>query len=233
MSAAAIGVFAAVPSTALPHDPRASVRDAGVSRHVVRFLDGMALPAFVAGTQALDAAGVEDGERCGLFTISGWDPTHYQPELEPDEASGYTTVARHYITTASPLAWLRKMVNNPLCQLSITRGLRGPNNHVVGQAPGLALVLTLAGLAIDAGDADRMLIVAFDAPAGHASDHEVDGSAAALVLGPADQATTRLDVTRLRAIDDGRPGPAVGALDELISGLTPSEHHLVGARYAG
>jgi hypothetical protein len=192
----------------------------------------MALPAFVAGSQALEAAGVVDGERCGLFTISGWDPTHAQPELEGDDVASYTTVARHYITTASPLAWLRKMVNNPLCQLSITRGLRGPNNHVVGQAPGLALVLTLAGLAIDRGEAERMLVVAFDAPPGHASDHEVEGSASAVVLGPVDQAATTVELTRLRAIGEGGPGSAVAALDGLIAELTPIDPELVGARHA-
>ena len=106
---------------------KAAAKAAGAPRQALRFLDAMALPAFVAGVAALDAAGVTDGERCGLFTVGGWDPQQHQPELgEAGDDAGYTEVARHYITTALPTDWLRKMLNNVLCQLSMTRNLPAP-----------------------------------------------------------------------------------------------------------
>lgn len=201
-----MSVVAGVPSAALPDDLLAAAKATGAKRQVIRFLDGMALPAFVAGITALDAAGVADGERCGIFTVSGWDPDQHQPEI--DEAPSYTTVARHYITTASPTAWLRKMVNNVLCQLSLTRNLRGPNNHVVGGVDALAAVLVLGERAIAGGVADHVLVVAYDTPPGHESDHEVAGQAAALVLGGPANGVLRPE-----------PAPrAVDALDALLGG---------------
>jgi hypothetical protein len=206
-------------------DLRAAARASGASRPVMRFLDGMALPAFVAGVAALDAAGVTDGERCGVFTVSGWDPDQHQPDIGP-EAPSVTTVARHYITTASPTAWLRKMVNNTLCQLSLTRNLRGPNNHVVGGPEALAVALVMADRAVAGGAADHILVVAFDAPAGHESDHEVDGEAAAVVVGrPGPGSPPRPAVTDLVGPATGPAGGAphvraVDALDALAGGAT-------------
>jgi 3-oxoacyl-(acyl-carrier-protein) synthase len=230
---AGVGVVAAVASHELPADAgelKAAAKAAGAPRQVVRFLDGMALPAFVAGMTALDAAGVTepaDGERCGLFTISGWDPDQHQPELGPDQGdqpATYETVARHYITTASPMAWLRKMVNNVLCQLSLSRNLRGPNNHVVGGPGALAAVLALGGRSIETGGADRVLVLAYDAPLGHESDHDVAGQAAAVVLGPAQPGRSALPAPATRDIGsrgdgpaNGHGGRAVDALDALIA----------------
>jgi hypothetical protein len=213
-----VGIVAAIASDDLPDDLRAAAKAAGAPRQVARFLDGMALPAFVAGVAALDAAGVTDGERCGLFTVSGWDPDQPQPEIG-DEPASYTTVARHYITTASPMTWLRKMVNNALCQLAMTRDLRGPNNHVVGGTGALAAVLTLGQRAIEGGAADDVLIVAYDAPVGHESDHEVDGQACAVVLGPAGSGASPLMVpeVELGSGEGGHGGRAVDTLDALVA----------------
>jgi 3-oxoacyl-(acyl-carrier-protein) synthase len=233
-------IVATVASAHLPADLLVRARASGAGRQVTRFLDGMALPAFVAGISALDAAGVADGERCGLFTVSGWDPDPQQPELDGDEGGDaatatYRTVARHYITTASPMSWLPKMVNNALCQLSMTRGLRGPNNHVVGGRGALAAVLLLGRRAIESGAADHVLIVAYDAPVGQESDFEVEGQAAALVLGTGADGTVvsgaagsvgTVGEGRDRAVGgrgdrgSGASGDrAVDALDELIAAL--------------
>jgi 3-oxoacyl-(acyl-carrier-protein) synthase len=216
----AVAVLAAASSGSLPEDLRAAAKAAGAPRQVVRFLDGMALPAFVAGTAALDRAGVSDGERCGVFTVSGWDPDQHQPDVD-DEPASYRTVARHYITTASPMTWLRKMVNNVLCQLAMVRDLRGPNNHAVGGSDALAAILALGQRAIATGAADHVLIVAYDAPPGRESDHEVDGEGAALVLGPADEGRVALPRTgpvgRAFDADPEAERRAVDVLDALIA----------------
>jgi 3-oxoacyl-(acyl-carrier-protein) synthase len=235
--AASCGVVATVAAADLPDDLKAAAKAAGAPRRVTRFLDGMALPAFVAGTTALDAVGVTDGERCGLFTVSGWDPDQHQPDIG-GESPSYATVARHYITTASPTAWLRKMVNNTLCQLSLTRNLRGPNNHVVGGQGALAALIVFADQALTAGVADHVLIVAYDAPPGHESDHEIEGHAAAVVLGPAGPGATPLPAveavgTPASGATNGHEGRAVDALEALISatrsaadtGTAPREPH--------
>jgi 3-oxoacyl-(acyl-carrier-protein) synthase len=214
----AVGIAAAVPSDALPADLRAAAKAAGVPRQVVRFLDGMALPAFVAGLTALDAAGVTepaDGERCGLFTVSGWDPDQHQPDLGGEPAS-YETVARHYITTASPMSWLRKMVNNVLCQLAMTRNLRGPNNHVVGGSDALAAVLALGRRAVARGTADQVLVVAYDAPAGDESTPDPAGAAAALVLTGAASARPLPTLPAFPAEAGAADVRAVDTLDALI-----------------
>ena len=187
-----VAVVATVRGADLPPagELKAAAKAAGAPRQAVRFLDAMALPAFVAGVAALDAAGVTDGERCGLFTVGGWDPQQHQPDLgEAGDGAGYTEVARHYITTALPTDWLRKMLNNVLCQLSMTRNLRGPNNHFVGGAGALAAALAFGRRSVASGAADHVLVLAFDAPSGHESDHEVPGDACALVLGVAPAGT--------------------------------------------
>lgn len=209
-----VTAIAAVASRALADDLRAAAKAAGATRQVTRFLDGMALPAFVAGVTALDAAHVTDGERCGLFTVSGWDPDQPQPDIG-DEPASYITVARHYITTASPMTWLRKMVNNALCQLAMTRGLRGPNNHVVGGTGALAAVLALGQWAVESDAADYVLIVAYDTPVGHESDFEVDGQACAVVLGIGAPGASPLAL----------PGVGTGTCNGTCNGARPEIRH--------
>lgn len=204
---------AAVTSTELPADLKAEAKRYA-SVKVVRFLDGMSLPAFVAGLTALSRVPELDPERCALLTVSGWDPSFRQPELADGVTADFAAVASHYCSSGSPTAWLRTMVNSALCHIAIAAGVRGPNIHLVGRAPAVETGFFLAeGLL--GGDVDHVLIVAFDAPHGEEGEDDTHGAAAAIVL----SAGTSPNAARgLQGSDEANPDErAVDALDAIAT----------------
>jgi hypothetical protein len=54
------------------------------------------------------------------------------------------------------------MPNSVCCHIAIAAKLRGPNAHYVGGGGALALVLELAAAALDRGEAEAAVVVAFD-----------------------------------------------------------------------
>lgn len=214
-------LLSAVPSKALPDELKPAAKRHATPK-VMRFLDGMALPAYVAGMSALAAVADVDPLTCGVMTISNWDPTYHQPELPEDGPQGFTGVATYYRQQASPTGWLRKMVNNTLCHVSVSGKLRGPNLHFSGWSPALVDALFLSDRMLATGAAAHMLVLAFDAPPGSETAHEVPGTAAAVLLGAAPAGQGGFELPELGSGRFGRG--AVDLLDEIIaeSGIEPA-----------
>lgn len=176
-------VVSAFPSSALPapEDLKAAAKR-HASPKVMRFLDNMALPAYVAGMNALAACPGIDPESCGVLTVTNWDPTYHQPELPADGPQGFEGVATYYRQQAIPTGWLRKMMNNTNCHVCVSGKLQGPNLHFAGWSPALVDALFFADRLLGTGAATHMLVLAFDAPPGEESAHDPCGTASAVVL---------------------------------------------------
>ena len=212
-------IVAAVTSAELPADLKAEAkRYANIK--IVRFLDDMSLPAFVAGVTALSQVPELDPERCALLTVSAWDPSFRQPELPDGVIADFSSVASQCTHSGSPTAWLRSMVNSALCHIAVATGVRGPNIHLVGHAPALATALFLTER-LFGGGVDHALIVAFDAPPGAESEPDAHGAAAAIVLsaGPSPHG-----VCGVQAWDAADPAErAVDALETLVTSMALAE----------
>jgi hypothetical protein len=78
------------------------------------------------------------------------------------------------------------MPNNPLCNICITTGFRGPTMHYTGGADSLAMMATVAASTLRNGSASAAIIVAFDLPAGdeHVLAEERESVASAVLLAP-------------------------------------------------
>lgn len=176
-------IVSAFPSAALPatEDLKAAAKRFATPK-VMRFLDGMALPAYVAGMTALGESPGVDPLTCGVMTVTNWDPTYHQPDLSPDGPQGFEGVAAYYRQQASPTGWLRKMMNNTNCHVCVSGKLQGPNLHFAGWSPALVDALFLADRLLETGAAEHMLILAFDAPPGEESTHDPAGTASAILL---------------------------------------------------
>jgi hypothetical protein len=208
------------PSSALParEDLKAAAKRFATPK-VMRFLDGMALPAYVAGMSALAECRGIDPLTCGVMTVTNWDPTYHQPELPEDGPAGFQGVATYYRQQASPTGWLRKMMNNTNCHVCVSAKLQGPNLHFAGWSPALVDALFLADRLLETGAAEHMLVLAFDAPPGEESTHDPAGTASAIVLARTAAGSGTFEVPTL---DAGRPDVgSVAMLDGLIAAAGP------------
>lgn len=209
-------LVSAFPSAALParEDLKAAAKRFATPK-VMRFLDNMALPAYVAGMTALAECPGIDPLTCGVMTVTNWDPTYHQPELPPDGPQGFEGVATYYRQQASPTGWLRKMMNNTNCHVCVSGKLQGPNLHFAGWSPALVDALFLADRLLETGAAQHMLVLAFDAPPGEESTHDPAGTASAIVLTRAVAGEGSFELPELGSAraDVG----SVALLDELIA----------------
>jgi hypothetical protein len=206
-----------------PDELRIRAKDLARDRKIMRLLDPLSIPPFVAAVQAFDAVDGLDPARTALFTVSSWEPWMASPQLAAVDGLSHAEVFQRLIDTNHPTEWLRAMANNTLCQIAIARKLRGPNLHVVGDASQLASLLALAALELG-GTADAALLVAFDTDDVHRHDAPDDAPsrAAAVVLidpRPAGDADGSVDALRGDASDVVREWRAPSALS--ARGLVP------------
>jgi 3-oxoacyl-(acyl-carrier-protein) synthase len=157
-------------------DPRALVEDRKVQRLLQRsdllglYVAGRALDdsGFVAYRETLEppaAAAVND--RTGVYVGLGGGGFQNEYEFFPllTTANGdLGTFGRELATTVSPMWLLRSMPNNVLCHVGIRYGLKGPNACVTNHSVSGSLAVAEAAAALRAGEADRALAVAHDAP---------------------------------------------------------------------
>jgi hypothetical protein len=162
-----------------------------------------------------------------LYTVGGWDGNMPdQPAPSDGTADGDAVVSRHILEVANPVGWLRMMSNNPLCQVSIAEGFRGPNAHLVGGPDALAQVLTVAAADLRGGAAQQAIVVAYDtaprdrfAPSGRAPTTAV---ALSLVAAEYDALDDDALATLFEAADRAAPDAdsAVDVLRACLSRLT-------------
>lgn len=209
-------LVSAFSSSALParEDLKATAKRFATPK-VMRFLDNMALPAYVAGMSALAGSPGVDPLTCGVMTVTNWDPTYHQPELPEDGPQGFEGVAAYYRQQASPTGWLRKMMNNTNCHVCVSGKLQGPNLHFAGWSPALVDALFLADRLLETGAAEHMLVLAFDAPPGEESTHDPAGTASAILL---TRTAAGQGSFELPALGSGRPEVgSVAMLDDIIA----------------
>ncbi|HEX4225730.1 MAG TPA: hypothetical protein VHZ97_25425, partial [Pseudonocardiaceae bacterium] len=159
-----------------------------------------------------------DVERFALYTVSNWDPSVPIPDYaEQDEPDLVERLSRFYTHPANPTDWLRRMPNNPLCNICITTGFRGPTMHYTGGADSLSLLSTVAISTLANNSASAAMVVAFDLPEGnqHLLAEESDSSAAAVLLGTGGHGVAARELAEFAAATP--PGTsAVAALDGFI-----------------
>jgi hypothetical protein len=115
------------------------------SRKVLRFLDAASMAPFVAAATVYHRAPVADPADVALYTVGGWDgDMPDQPFIPDGTREDDARLSRHILEEANPVTWLRMLSNNPLCQVSISEGFRGPNAHLVGGPDAVAQVLSVA-----------------------------------------------------------------------------------------
>lgn len=200
------GIQAAVRPDELPEDLRARAKELG-DRKILRLLDAASYAPFVAAVEACRlalSAGEASMDRVALFTVSSWDPSVPAPPFPLDEAPDLAhRLSRHFYQPENPSDWLRRMPNNPLCQVAIATGLRGPNMHFVGDASSLVLALAYTEQAFADDDADLALVVAYD---------QADGGR---------HLTPELGPSRAAAVALARSGTGGRALVDAVSAAPP------------
>lgn len=209
-----VQIAAAVASSELPTDARSAARQRA-DKKIMRFLDPLAAPAFLAAALTVDrAGGIADPERCAIFTVSRRDPDYAQPELPEQWARGAEGVATYYQSLSVPTDWLRTMTNNVLCHVAVAHRLRGPNMHLTGDVAALLAVIGLAGDALAHQEVSAALVVCFDVANGDDHGVTVHGHAAAVLLTGDDGAAP----VELLAAALPSPGTRpTDALDQLIA----------------
>ncbi|WP_020667191.1 hypothetical protein [Amycolatopsis nigrescens] len=212
----------------LPDDLRRYAKE-NAHRKINRLLERVSLAPFVAGLSLYRREPVGEPDRVALLTVSGWDPDTPEP-AEPAESSE-AALSDFYLHPKGVGDYLQRMPNNPICQLSIAGGFRGPNVHYTGGVDSLALMTTVAASHITDGSSDCALLVAFDVAEQdvHALPDTVDSTAAAVLLAPAGAGAGDLgSVPELLAAlaEVPRPSGAVAALEHWLS----ADRSTAGAR---
>jgi hypothetical protein len=214
-----IGVFA---PDELPDDLYRYAKE-NAHRKVNRLLERISLAPFAAGLSLYRRLPIGDPDRVALMTVSGWDPGTHQPEPAGGQLSE-AELSNFYLHPKGIGDYLQRMPNNPICQLSIAAGFRGPNVHYTGGVESLTLMATVAASHLLDGSADCAMLLAFDVPAEHrhALPDTVDSIAAAVLLGPAGSGTDDFGsvsemVAALTAVP--RPAGAVAALQVWLAGI--------------
>ena len=152
-----VGVFG---PDELPDDLSGYARE-NAHRKVNRLLERISLAPFVAGHSLYRRLPIGDPDRVALLTVSGWDPD----TVEPAPADGQLSAAElssFYLHPKGIGDYLQRMPNNPICQLSIAAGFRGPNVHYTGEVESLTLMATVAACHLLDGSADCAMLLAFD-----------------------------------------------------------------------
>lgn len=155
------------------------------NRKVVRLLERVSLPPFVAAHLLLDRHPELEVADLGLVVVSGWEPG--VPDwLSPHDGSpdGFAQAVATLNELVTPTAFLAGHPNNLLCQIAVSTGQHGPNFHLVGDARSGLEALWLIGSLVDMGLAPAVLLVGFDPPPGHTlhPPEATDADAVALLV---------------------------------------------------
>ena len=215
-----IRVVGAFGADELPDDLRRYARE-NAHRKINRLLERVSLAPFAAGLSLYRRQPIGEPDRVALLTVSGWDPDTPEPEpvaTQPSEAE----LSGFYLHPKGVGDYLQRMPNNPICQLSIAGGFRGPNVHYTGEVDSLALMTAVAASHLVDGNADCALLVAFDVADEHRHllPDTVDSAAAAVLLAPTGASADDLGgVPELLAAlaEVPRPASAVTALQSWLS----------------
>jgi 3-oxoacyl-[acyl-carrier-protein] synthase-1 len=128
----------------------------------------LASAGFVTWRDGLSAAEREAcNERTGVLVGSGGGAYENQYDFFPllTRAAGSLAVfGRELERTVNPMFLLRSLPNNVLCHLGIRHGFKGPNACITNHSVSGALAIVEAAAMLRAGEADRALAVAHDAP---------------------------------------------------------------------
>ncbi|SDZ00030.1 hypothetical protein SAMN05421504_108198 [Amycolatopsis xylanica] len=209
-------VIASLGSDELPEDLREYSKKAS-QRKVSRLLDRVFYAPYVAAVELHKQHGFGELDRIALYTVSGWDPSIPVPDYAFEDAPDRVEKLSHFYThPANPTDWLRRMPNNPICNIAITTLFRGPCMHYIGDAESLSMLTSIAISTVADGSADAAIVVAFDLPEGeqHLLAHEGDSSAAAVLIGPGGQGPSAGGL-----VEAGKPGTsALAAMQEFIVG---------------
>ncbi len=185
---AAVRVTAVVDDASLPPvAERAAAVKRAARRPVSKLLDRAFYGVYLAGLQlhAQLPAGAS-AEETAVYTVGNWDPSVPIPDFADEPAEDLVERLSHFYThPANPTDWLRRMPNNPICNIAITTGYQGPCLHYTGTATSLALMVPVAVAAIADGQAENALLLAFDTPREerHALAHESDAMAVGVLMG--------------------------------------------------
>lgn len=220
VSADQFSVVAALGHDELPEDLAAYAKKTA-QRKVGRLLDRGFYAAFAAACELHKLKGTEDLDRVALYTVSGWDPSIPVPDFAYEDAPDVVARLSHFYThPANPSDWLRRMPNNPICNIAITTGFRGPCLHYIGDADALSMITTVAVSSLADGSADSALVVAFDMPDGQNSllAHEGDARAAGVLLAAGD-GTPAGQLAKVAGAASGRP--AFDVLQEFVESIRP------------
>jgi len=132
-------------------------------RKLARFLDAVSYAPFVATSRVFDRLAEVDPADVALYSVSSWDgDMPEQPFVSDGSWAGDGKLSQHILGDANPVTWLRMLANNPLCQVSIARGFRGPNAHFVGGWTALEQALVAAEDDLLTGAAQAAIVVAYE-----------------------------------------------------------------------
>ena len=156
-------------------DPRALVPDRKLHKLLSRAdllglnaagqaLADSGLPAWREG---LDESGRRElNERTAVVCSSGGENYRNQYDYFPllDKARGdLNAFGAELTSTVNPMWLLRTLPNNVLCYTGVTAGFKGPNANFTSHSAGGALAIIEAARMLRDGEADRALVVGYDA----------------------------------------------------------------------
>jgi len=126
-------------------------------------IDGGCLTTHRRGLDAEGAARL--GERTGVYVGSGGSAYTSLHDFFPLMAGGsLERFGRELGASVNPMWLLRTLPNNVLCHVGIRHGLKGPNACITSHAVSGTLAIVEAMQALRAGECDRAVTVAHDAP---------------------------------------------------------------------
>ena len=128
-------------------------------------IDGGCLTTHRRGLDAEAAARL--GERTGVYVGSGGGAYANQHDFFPLLATARGSLegfGRELSGSVSPMWLLRSLPNNVLCHVGIRHGLKGPNACITNHAVSGTLAIVEAVQALRAGECDRAVVIAHDAP---------------------------------------------------------------------
>jgi hypothetical protein len=214
-------VLATVTDTDLPQlDDRREAAKALARRPVSRLLDRAFYGVFLAALQLHEQLPEgTDVSRVGLYTAGNWDPSVPVPDFASEPSPDLVERLSHFYThPTNPTDWLRRMPNNPICNIAITTGYMGPCLHYTGDATSLSMLATVAAASVADGQSETAMLLAFDMEPGeeHVLAHEGDGTGAGLLIG---RGAGRPLAELFNAVDGMPAGSrAVDALEAFVLG---------------
>jgi len=106
-------------------------------------------------------------ERTAVVVASGGENFRHQYDFFPllTAAGGsMKTFGEELTSSVNPMWLLRSLPNNVLCYVGVTAGFKGPNANFTSHSASGSLAILEGARILGDGDADRVLVVGYDAP---------------------------------------------------------------------